>query len=102
MTDLLLQAAGVLASALIFWRAESVLNLLAPGCRLLVRVAFWLLVVGAASFALRVLEGYTPTVGVVLTFSGIALLLVSERRVRALLRFHTPTPGPSERRTLTQ
>ena len=98
MIDLTLQTLGFIAAVVIFWRAECVLNLMAPGCRLLVRLAFWLLVVGAAATALRIWQGYAPPVAVVLALGGVALLLVSERRVRALLRAHTPTPVPRERR----
>ena len=92
MIDLTLQTLGFIAAAVIFWRAESVSNLMAPGCRLLVRVAFWLLTVGAAAFAVRIWQGYTPTAGAALAFMGMALLLISERRVRAILRIHTPVP----------
>ena len=98
MIDLTLQTLGFIAAAVIFWRAESVLNLMAPGCRLLVRVAFWLLTVGAAAVAVRLYQGYVPLPAVVLTLTGTALLLVSERRVRALLRAHTPKPVRFERR----
>ena len=98
MTDLILQTLGFIAAVVIFWRAESVLNLMAPGCRLLVRLAFWLLVVGAAAMAVRLWQGYVPPPAVVLTLAGMALLLVSERRVRALLRAHTPRPVKFERR----
>ena len=98
MTDLTLQTLGFIAAAVIFWRAECVLNLMAPGCRLLVRLAFWLLVVGAAAMTVRLWQGYVPPPAVVLTLAGMALLLVSERRVRALLRAHTPRPVKFERR----
>ena len=82
MIDLTLQTLGFIAAAVIFWRAESVLNLLAPGCRLLVRVAFWLLTVGAAAMAVRLWQGYVPPPAVVLTLAGMAILLVIERRVK--------------------
>ena len=99
MIDLTLQTLGFIAAAVIFWRAESVLSHMAPGCRLLVRVAFWLLTVGAAAMAVRLWQGYVPPPAVVLTLTGTALLLVSERRVRALLRAHTPTRVKFERRS---
>ena len=98
MIDLTLQTLGFIAAAVIFWRAESVLNLMAPECRLLVRVAFWLLTVGAAAVAVCLYQGYVPPPAVVLSLMGMALLLVSERRVRALLRAHTPKPVRFERR----
>ena len=98
MTDLILQTLGFIAAAVTFWRAESILNLMAPGCRLLVRVAFWLLTVGAAAVAVRIWQGYTPPAGAALAFMGTALLLVSERRVRALLRARPPKPVRFERR----
>lgn len=99
MTAHALQALGLLAAAIIFWRAESILNLMAPGCRLLVRAAFWLMTVGAAALAVSITQGYVPPAAVVLSLSGTALLLVSERRVRALLRAHTHRPFTFDRRS---
>ena len=96
MTDALLQFFGFVLALVIFWRAESVLNIMAAGCRFLVRVAFWLLVVGAAWLAVSIWQGYTPPLAVLIPLAGTALLLVSERRVRAILRAQTPVK--SERR----
>lgn len=91
MIDLTLQAMGLVAAAVIFWRVEPVLNIMAPHCRLLVRLAFWLLAVGAAALAVCIVfREYVPPLAFVATVLGVALLLISERRVRALLRLHTP------------
>ena len=90
MIDQFLQVLGLLLTVVIYWRTESVLNLMAPGCRFLVRVAFWLIVVGAAGVAVWILQGYVPPVVVLIMLSGVALLVMSERRVRAILRVHTP------------
>ncbi len=90
MIDLTLQAMGFVAAAVIFGRVEPVLNIMAPQCRLFVRLAFWLLAVGAAALIVCIVgRGYVPPLAYVATTIGIALLLVSERRVRALLRIHT-------------
>lgn len=80
MTDHILQLLGLVAATVIFWRAEHALNVMAPTMRFLLRVAFWLIVVGSAAFAVRIWQGYVPSVGVVLTMSGMALLLSGERR----------------------
>lgn len=86
MTAHALQALGLLAATIIFWRAESILNLMTPGCRLLVRAAFWLLTVGAAALAVHISQGYSPPPAVLLPLLGTALLLAGERRVQTLLR----------------
>ncbi len=91
MIDLTLQAIGLIAAAVVFWRAEPILNVMAPQCRFFVRLAFWLLAVGAAALIVCIVaRDYVPPLAYVATVAGIALLLVSERRVRALLRLHTP------------
>lgn len=90
MTDLILQFLGFHAALAIFWRGESLLNLMSPGCRMAVRVAFWMVVVGAASLAVRIVQGYVPPASIVTILWGMALLLLSERRVRAILRIHAP------------
>lgn len=91
MIDLTLQAFGLFAALVIFWRAEPILNIMAPSCRLLVRLAFWLLAVGAAGLATCIVfREYVPPAAFVSIVAGVALLLMSERRVRALLRLHSP------------
>jgi hypothetical protein len=82
----LLQAAALLAALVIFLRVERVVNLMGPKCRLLVRVAFWLLAVGSAWVILLISQGYQPPPAVTLTLCGVAGLLAAERRVRGLLR----------------
>lgn len=57
MMHIALQILGALFAAAIFWRSESVLNLMAPGCRFSVRLAFWLLVVGSAALVVAILRG---------------------------------------------
>lgn len=99
MTDLILRFLGLLAAAVIFWRAEAVLNLMAASCRLQIRLAFWLLAVGAAAAGTLIYQGYTPPPAVMLTLAGVALLLVSERRVRALLSASPFAHNKSKRET---
>lgn len=96
--DSLLQFLGFLAAIIIFWRAEIVLNLMTAGCRLLIRLAFWMLAVGALIFTWRVSQGYVPPFAFVLSLAGTALLLISERRVRALLRTRPAKSISPERR----
>lgn len=90
----LLQGAMLLAAAVILWRSEIAINLMGPGCRMITRVAFWLLAVGAGAAILDVLQGYTPSWADVITFSGLASLLASERRFRSLLRLRPSLPPP--------
>lgn len=90
MSNITLQALGVILAAVIFWRAEAVLNVMAHDCRFVVRLAFWSLAGGAAGVAAAIWQGYVPPGAVLLTLGGLALLLVTERRIGALLRLHRP------------
>lgn len=90
MINYTLQAMGLVITAVIFWRAESVLNLMAKECWLIIRLAFWFMVVGAFSIGLAIVQGWTPPIPVVLTLSGTALLLVAERRIGTVLRMRNP------------
>ena len=90
MSNLTLQILGAALAAVIFWRAEAVLNIMAGDCRLVVRMAFWLLAGGAAGVGVAIWQGYVPPGAVLLSLAGIALLLVTERRIGALLRLHRP------------
>jgi hypothetical protein len=86
----ILQLVALIASAVIFWRTEPVLNLMGPQCRTPIRVAFWLLAVSSAALIITITQGYRPSGAVVLALMGVAILLASERRVKGLLRIHTP------------
>lgn len=90
MIDLISQVAGAALAFAIFWRAEAVLNIMAGDCRFVVRVAFWLLAGGAAGVGVAIWQGYVPPGAVLLSLAGIALLLITERRIGALLRLHRP------------
>ena len=87
MTEMLLQAAALLAAAVIFARAEPVLNIMGPACWLPVRLAYWLLAVGPVALVLSITQGYAPDFGTVCALAGIACLMSAERRVRSLLRW---------------
>jgi len=85
-----LQVVAFMAATVIFWRSEPIINLMEPGCRVMVRLAFWLLAVGSAALIVGITQGYEPTLPVVLSLCGTALLLINERRIKGLLRLHTP------------
>lgn len=95
--DHTLQVLGFATAGIIFWRAELVLNLMSKDCLFLIRLAFWFLVAGSLFFNLKIMEGYVPPLEVLVAFGGVALLLVAERRIGAILRMHTPVP--TERRS---
>lgn len=97
MIDHTFQALGFIMTAIVFWRTESVLNIMSRDCVLAIRLAFWLIVVGTASMNVAILNGYVPPVTVLLTLSGLTLLLIAERRISAILRLHTTIPH--DRRT---
>lgn len=86
MSAHILQAAALLASLVIFFRVEPIVNLMGHACRFSVRVAFWLMTVGSVWLMLSITQGYRPPPAVTLTLCGLAVLLVAERRIRGLLR----------------
>lgn len=93
-TTVMLQAAVVISAAVILWRAEKALNLMGPNCRVVTRVAFWLLAVGAVAAIIEVSQGYAPSWADALTYGGLAALLMSERRFKSLLRLRPTLPPP--------
>lgn len=90
MNDHVLQFLGFIIAGIIFWRAESILNIMASNCFLPVRLAFWCMVVGAFGLTVIIIQGYVPPVMVLLLTAGLALLLMTERRIGTLLRMQTP------------
>lgn len=88
MIDYTLQVLGFIIASVIFWRTESLLNLMSKECVITIRFAFWLIVVGAASINLAILQGYVPSLPMLIPLAGVTLLLISERRVSAILRLH--------------
>lgn len=96
--SLALQSIALAASAIIFWRTEPIINLMGPRCRYVVRLAFWFLAVGSAALMVVITQGYRPSLPVVLSLCGTALLLASERRIKSMLRLHSITPPAEDRR----
>lgn len=95
MTPLLLSLASAAASAVILWRAEPALNRMTPATNATVRVAMWLLTVGAAAQLLAITMGTIPQWPTVLLELGAACLLYCERRLRVII----PTPRQPRRDT---
>lgn len=75
-----LQALGLAAAIAVFLLSEPHLNRMERGCRIAVRVAFWLLVVGSAGVVLMITQGYAPNIPSVLVLTGTALLLYGNKR----------------------
>lgn len=96
MTTPLLILLSVAACAVILWRGEPALNRLGPATPLIVRLALWLIVIGACAQLLGLVMGIAPQWPSVVLQSGIAALLYCERRLRGLVphpRRRTPRPG---------
>ncbi len=89
---------ALVACALILWRVEPALNRMACGTRFSVRVALYLVAVGASGQALRILLGHVPDWPTVLLLAGVAALLLCERRLRVLV----PPPRADNRTGLAQ
>lgn len=86
-----LQILALIACAVIFFRAESVLNKMGRVCRFDIRLAFWLLAVGAVAVGGAIATGWQATAPVVASLVGVALLLHVERRARVFDRRRTKT-----------
>jgi len=91
MTLNAVQILGLIAAAIIFWRSETIINLMGHTCRLPIRVAFWLLLVSSLATGAAILGGYLPALPILGLLCGVALLLASERRLKGILRLHSPS-----------
>ena len=95
MTPLLLSITSAAACAVILWRAEPALNRMTRATPGPVRVAMWLLTVGAAAQLLAITMGTIPQWPTVLLELGVASMLYCERRLRVII----PTPRQPRRDT---
>lgn len=85
--DLLAQGLAVAACVVIIVRAEGAINRMSRCAPFLVRLAFWLLLVGAAGSSMCiVLAGDVPPWPAVFGVWGAALMLFCERRLWYLTR----------------
>jgi hypothetical protein len=83
-----LQTLAVSAAIVILWRSENALDKMDSRCPVAIRIAFWLQVVGSFGIILWISQGFEPNIPTVLALSGIAGLLMIERRVDGMLRRH--------------
>ncbi len=88
MISYTMQIIGFAVASIIFWKAESVLNLMSKDCVLAIRFAFWLIVVGTVNINVAILQGYVPSLTMLIPLVGVALLFIYERRVGTILRLH--------------
>ena len=88
MIPVILQIIALLASGLIFWRSEQIINVMGAECPIGVRLAFWFLIIASASLFWKVARGYMLDPSILIALCGIALLLVNERRIKGILRQH--------------
>lgn len=87
MTPLFIQAATLIAAVIILTQAEPALNRMGKGTPILIRLSVHLLAVGASAeigCILFLME--KPTWSTAIITSGIAALLVYERRLRSVFR----------------
>lgn len=76
----LFQMLALLAASIIFWRAESAINMMTKSSAFPIRAAFFLLAVGAVALIFAIARGYQPPLSVALPLVGVALLLSCNRR----------------------
>jgi hypothetical protein len=95
MTPLLLSLASAAACAVILWRAEPALNRMSATTPNTVRLALWLITVGAAAQLVALGMGSAPQWPTVVLELGVACLLYCERRLRVLI----PSPRQPHRDT---
>lgn len=85
MIDSVLDLIGLTVAALILWRTEPALNRMSTTTHWMIRYALLLMAAGALALLLSILAGQTPSFPTLLLASGLALLLICERRLRYLL-----------------
>lgn len=90
MNTLLLQAGVLLAAVVIMVRAEPALNRMSRFTPFTIRTSFLLLTVGAVAEIVVILDGEVPSWSTAIVVTGVAALLVCERRIRILC------PPPSQ------
>lgn len=88
MNEILLQMLVMIASCVVFARAEPAINRMSGHTPHLVALAFVLLAVAAAAEIIAILTGHVPSLSEVLFAAGTAVMLMCERRLRALLGPH--------------
>lgn len=86
MIDFICQIVGVLACAVIIWRAEPALDRMTPETHLAVRLAIWTTMVGAVARIWWIANGGVPDHITVLMLVAFALLISCERRLQVLTR----------------
>lgn len=82
--DLYAQVIGVLACAVILWRAEPALAHMTKAAHLAVRLSMWLAVVGSVARIGWIWMGNVPDPITILMLIGMAALITCERRIRLL------------------
>ena len=86
MIDFVCQIVGVLACAVIIWRSEPALARMTPETHLAVRLAIWIIMVGAVARVWWIANGGVPDHITVLMLIAFALLISCERRLQVLTR----------------
>lgn len=93
----LLQLAMLACCAVILWRADRAIDTMTETTRLIVRIGYCTLAVGAiAQVGVIVLYGDRPSLPALIVAAGIAGLMLGERRIRTIV-----APRGGNRRTRT-
>lgn len=93
MTDALIQAITTVSCLIVLARTEPALNRMCGATDMFIRVSFWQMAVVAAIELLSLLfYAYTPGWRECLLSSGLAMLLLCERRIRLLTRIYRRRP----------
>lgn len=75
----------LLIAGIILWRAEPAINRMSTSTNPMIRYAVLLIAAGALSMILYTLAGDPPGIGTLILATGVALMLLCERRVRILI-----------------
>lgn len=84
MDPLINQVIGAVACGVIIWRSEPALNKMTTHTHLAVRLAMWLVLLGAVARLWSIFTGSVPDNITVLMLAGIATLISCERRLEVL------------------
>jgi len=90
MIEIILKALMLIACSVILMRCEPALNRMSPCTPWAIRYAMLLIALGALLGLFGLLDGGHANASTVILATGIAILLIGERRIRHIYRTHKP------------
>lgn len=85
ISSLFFSMVGLVAASVILWRAEPALNRMTSATHWMIRYAMLLVAAGALALCVAIIAGTPPGLDTLLLATGIAMLMLCERRLRFLV-----------------